>query len=248
MKSPFNNHPLPVEATFDYSLVLTYALPEIQLQGLIPAELKLDTHEGNAFVAVAMVQTKRLRPKGFPKFLGRDFFLIGYRIFVRYQTSEGKNRRGLFILRSETNKPQMKILGSLFTHYDYNTIDSKIEVNENSITVKSSTAKLDVHVETNPSEMELPTYGDGDPVFTDWKTARKFAGPLPFTFTRTDNTGEMLIIEGVRQHWKPKPVSVVKSEVGFLDSPQFIGHRLASAFLVENVDYSWKKGYVDKCP
>ena len=70
------NHPFAVEAFFESSLVLTFAVPKEQLETLIPECLQLDTFNDKwAFIAVAMVQTKDLRPKGFPKFMGNDFFL-----------------------------------------------------------------------------------------------------------------------------------------------------------------------------
>jgi hypothetical protein len=70
-----------------------------------------------------MVQTKNLRPKGFPRFLGNDFFLIGYRVFVRFTNKAGRNLRGLYILKSETNKTKMTFFGNIFTHYNYTTTD-----------------------------------------------------------------------------------------------------------------------------
>ena len=101
------NHPFAVEAYFDSSTVLTFAVPKEQLQSLIPECLQLDTFQDKwAFVAVAMVQTKDLRPKGFPKFMGNDFFLIGYRVFVRYTTNAGKNYRSLYILKSENRQKE----------------------------------------------------------------------------------------------------------------------------------------------
>ena len=85
------NHPFAVDAFFERSLVLTFAVPKEQLQHLIPGCLELDTfHDKWGFIAVAMVQTKDLRPAGFPKFMGNDFFLIGYRIFVRFIGKDGK--------------------------------------------------------------------------------------------------------------------------------------------------------------
>ena len=122
MLSFLKNHPFAVEAFFESSLVLTFALPKEQLQDLIPECLQLDTFQDKwAFVAVAMVQTKNLRPKGFPKFMGNDFFLIGYRVFVRYNNSKGKKLRGLYILKSETDKKKMELMGNIFTHYNYTT-------------------------------------------------------------------------------------------------------------------------------
>ena len=85
------NHPFAVSAHFDCSTVLTFAVPKEEIQGLIPACVSLDLYKDQwAFLAVAMVQTRALRPKGFPKFMGNDFFLIGYRIFVRYVSESGE--------------------------------------------------------------------------------------------------------------------------------------------------------------
>ena len=113
------NHPFAVEAHFDSSLVLTFAVPKDQLQNLIPECLELDTFQDKwAFIAIAMVQTSGLRPKGFPKFMGNDFFLIGYRIFVRYTNNAGKRLRGLYIIKSQTDKKKMEFFGNIFTHYN----------------------------------------------------------------------------------------------------------------------------------
>ena len=61
-------HSFAVEAFFERSVVLTYAFPKEQLEPFLPARLSLDTFQDEtAFVAVAMVQTKSLRPKGFPR-------------------------------------------------------------------------------------------------------------------------------------------------------------------------------------
>src|SRR5689334_19607103 len=88
-----------VEAFFERSLVLTYAVPKDAIKDRLPECLTLDLlHDQWAFVAAAFVQTHKLRPKGFPAFMGNDFFLVGYRIFVRYHTAAGKNLRGLYIL------------------------------------------------------------------------------------------------------------------------------------------------------
>lgn len=66
------NHPFAVETFFENSIVLAYAIAKEKQC------LELDTHDDKwGFVALAMVRTKHLRPKGFPKFMGNDFFLIG---------------------------------------------------------------------------------------------------------------------------------------------------------------------------
>ena len=78
MLSFLKDHPFSVEAFFVSSLVFTYAIPKEQIQPLIPECLELDTFNDKwAFIAIAMVQTKALRPKGFPKMLYHNHFSIG---------------------------------------------------------------------------------------------------------------------------------------------------------------------------
>ncbi len=118
MFSFLKNHPFAVEAFFKESLVLSFAVPKEELQSLIPECLELDVFDGKwAFIAAAMVQTEALRPKGFPEIFGKNFFLIGHRVFVRYTNEAGKKSRGLYILKSETDKKTMEFFGNLFTHY-----------------------------------------------------------------------------------------------------------------------------------
>lgn len=243
MLSFLKNHPFAVESYFDTSLVLTYGVPKEELQKFIPECLSLDTFEDTwAFIAVAMVKTRHLRPKGFPKFLGNDFVLTGYRIFVKYNTSNGKRLRGLYIIRSETDKAKMALLGNIFTHYNYERTDIKFSRNAEDIKVVSINSNLSVNVEESDGEIGLPL----ESPFKDWKEARRFAGPLPFTFTYNSDKQEVLIIEGVREDWTPKPVKVVESKVGFVDSLGLKGAVLANAFVISNIPYYWKKGRKDK--
>ncbi len=101
--SLLQGHLLAMQAHFEEILVLTYALPQSTLTPLLPPGLLLDTFEGYGFVAVAMVQTRDMRPSYTPRLIGKDFFLTGYRIFTRYRTRSGRSLRGLRILRSDTD-------------------------------------------------------------------------------------------------------------------------------------------------
>lgn len=239
MLSKLKNHPFAVEAYFKSSTVLTFAVNKEELIHLIPECLTLDTFEDKwAFLAVAMVQTKNLRPKGFPKFMGNDFFLIGYRVFVRYKDNRGKNLRGLYILKSETNKKKMEFFGNIFTHYNYTTTDIYQTENKDSRQISSNKSNFRIEIDQTKELAELPKKSP----FSDWKEARRFAGPLPFTFTYNEELKEVLVIEGVRQNWKPKPIAVKDYNFSFIDSFQFKNPILANAFIIEEIPYYWKKG------
>ena len=181
MFSFLKNHPFAVEAFFESSLVLTFAFPKEQILHLIPECLALDTFNDKwAFIAIAMVQTTGLRPKGFPRIFGNDFFLIGYRVFVRYTNNAGKSLRGLYILKSETDKKKMEFFGNIFTHYNYTTTDIH-QLNQNGTTeINSEKSDFKLRIENSDNiSISLPA----DSPFTDWNEARRFAGPLRSRWT-----------------------------------------------------------------
>ncbi len=242
MFNKIKNHPFAVEAFFESSIVFTFAVPKEQLESLIPDYLELDTFQDKwAFIAVAMVQTKGLKPKGFPNFMGNDFFLIGYRVFVRYINSKGKRLRGLYILKSETDSKRMSFRGNIFTHYNYTTTDISIKREFETIEIFSKKSDFNIKVNKTDGEVSLPTNSP----FLNWKEARRFAGPLPFTFTYNKETKEVLIIEGIRQNWKPKPLKVENYHFDFLNRTEFKNCVLANSFIIENIPYQWKKGKIE---
>jgi hypothetical protein len=241
-------HPFPVRAHFRHSLVLTYAFPSQILEPLLPPGLVLDTYEGFGFLAIAMVQTESLRPSFIPDKLGRDFFLSGYRIFCRYRTREGRSLRGLRILRSDTNQRLMAIFGNVLTHYNYQTASVSVRetAEEMEIRIQTPNGKADLHVIANfAARPLLPP--EGSP-FCSLHDARRFAGPLPFTFDYEENTESIVLIEGLRRNWHPEPVQVRILENTFIRDPIFQNTApiLANAFHVQDIPYEWKRGVVEK--
>lgn len=250
MRHLLQRHPIPVKAWFGHSLVLTYALPTEVLMPLLTPGLILDTFEGFGFVAVAMVQTRELRPAFLPRACGQDFFLTGYRIFTRFRTADGRLLRGLRILRSDTNRRRMVWAGNLLTHYQYRLAETEIRESAEAleITVKTPKAEADIQVRAELGAL-LDTPPAGSP-FRDLHQARLFAGPLPFTFDYERETHSIIAIEGVRQHWKPVPVRVEVQKLSFLEQPQFGGTHaiLANAFYVRDLAYAWKRGIRHSLP
>ena len=85
---------------------------------------------------------------------------------------------------------------------------------------------------------------EGSP-FGDWRTARRFAGPMPFTFSSEDEN-TFVVIEGSRQDWVPRPVPVKQWRIGLFDEAPFRETKpiLANAFAVSGVSYRWKRGRI----
>jgi uncharacterized protein YqjF (DUF2071 family) len=238
-------HPFPVVAHFERVVALSFAFPEAILRPLVPAGLEIDTYEGVGFLTVAMVWTKKLRPAGFPEFLGQDFLLAGYRVFTRLCEESGRKLRGLKIIRSETDKKRMVWAGNMLTGYNYHHVKAKVMASGSETTVETSmtdgTRTVAVTFGPPGEQVALPA---GSP-FCNWHTARLFAGPMPFTFSPRPD-GRFVVIEGSRQHWTPRPIPVKNWEVGLFQEEIFCGSKplLANAFSVEGVNYRWEKGRV----
>lgn len=243
-------HALPIRAHLRQSLVLAYAFPAEVLAPMLAPGLRLDTYGDYGFLAIALVETSALRPSFAPRALGLNFFLAGYRIFTRYQTPAGRTLRGLRILRSDTNRVSMRVFGNLLTHYGYehSHFESRRSDATYGITVRSHRGDADLHVEADVSA-DAVSPPQGSP-FPDLREARKFAGPLPFTFDYERQTHSIIRVEGVRQQWNPKPVSVIVHRNTFLEQERFrsAGAVLANAFYLENVPYSWKPGIREALP
>jgi hypothetical protein len=244
MLKHLKRHLFSVEAFFDYSIVLTFAFPKQELQNFIPPCLTLDTFNDQwAFIAIALVQTRQLRPKGFPSFLGNEFFLVGYRVFVRYTNAKGKRLRGLYIIESATNKKLMECLGNIFTQYAYTTIDITHAYHSNEHRISSQKANFYVSYNTISHEkIDLPHNSP----FQTWNEARRFAGPLPFSFHYEADSNEVLIVEGVREHWTPQPLSVVDYHFDYFNHLPLSKPILANAFIIQNIPYFWKKGHIEQ--
>jgi hypothetical protein len=236
-------HPLPVVAFFRHSLVLTFAYPRELLQPLLPPGLLLDTYKGFGFLAIAMVQTVNLRPSFLPEFFGQDSFLSGYRIFARLDTP-GSSIRGLRILRSDTDKRLMVFSGNVLTHYAYRLCKAECEEDAGKLRIAISTRRGDADLEVLADLANKPaSLPEGTP-FENTGDARKFAGPLPFTFDYESQTNSIIMIRGVREHWNPQPVAVDLIKCNFLNSPPFCDAPpvLANAFHLQDVPYRWERG------
>jgi Uncharacterized conserved protein (COG2071) len=229
-------HPFAVSAHFRHSLVLAYALPASSLEPLLPPTLEPDRHGDLGFAAAAFVQTERMRPSSFPGALGFDFFLGGYRIFVR--VAGQPSLRGLYILRSDTDRRLLTFFGNLFTSYRYRTVDGGFRLDGELLEVEVRPG-VNIAADLGHRPGALPP----DSPFRTVEEARRFAGPLPYTFHHEQETGRLLSVRGTRSSWDPQPVAVEVRELDFFRAGRFGAEPiLANAFHVSDVDYRWERG------
>ncbi len=235
--------PFPVKAWFDFFVVLFFSIDKDNTTKLIPYPLELDLHNGNAIFAVAIVKTKNFRPSFLPAWMGMNFNLVGYRFLTTWKKSEGKTMRGLKIIMSQTNQKIMKIVGDKITQYKFNYNPITIKKEDCFVSIKGNGINIKLKIHEDSSQVPLPSTS----IFENWQGARKFAGPLLYTFEINEDKKQLSITEGTRKNWTPKPIEVINCELDFLkqDSIAGLNPMLSAAFMVKEIPYSWKKAVIN---
>ncbi len=238
-------HPLAMETHFRHSLVITWAFaPEALEQFCVPG-LELDTYtapdgQTYAFAAVALVDLEQLRVAGLPRRLGTAQLMAGYRVFMRMRTGTHQRMRGLRILASQSTAPLGVLGANLTTRYHYTGVQAELTetygVLHARFTSREGTADLEA-----TAYLGDPTLPAETPFATE-RAARRFAGPLPYTFS-PDPDG-IVVVKSSRTDWTPQPVRVEVAAATFFDQGPFAGvpRRLANAFHVADLDYGWQAG------
>ena len=242
-------HPISIKTHVRHSLVVTWAFaPEVLEQFLVPG-LELDTYtnaagERFAFAAVAMVDLDQLRIAGMPRVIGGAQVMTGYGVFTTMKTPAGKTMRGLRILGSQTSSPLPFLGANLTTRYHSTKVSAEAHAAYDVLqfVVTSSDGSADLDITAHLTDERLP---DETP-FENATDARRFAGPLPYTFS-PDPDG-IVVVKSDRTDWTPRPVAVEVATATFFGNGPFadVPQRLANAFHVEDLDYGWRAGQLHR--
>lgn len=237
--------PLPfgIKTWFEYFIVLIYSVDKEKAEAMLPYPLVHEEHNGKALMAAAFVKSKNFRPFFLPAFAGTSFNLVGYRHMAAYTKADGKTIRGLKIIQSGTNKKWMQRGGNELTQYKFRYNPIVIENTNGDITIKGD--GVNILAREAPPEQEIPLPENS--IFENWKYARKYGGPLLYTFEVEPENKSVIITEGSRNHWQPRPVHVLQADVDFFKNSPYaeMNPELSAAYLVKDIPYSWKKAVTD---
>jgi hypothetical protein len=140
----------------------------------------------------------------------------------------------------------MALLGNLLTHYRYRLAQVSLteRPGELEILVGTPGGEADLHVVADLASRPAPLPA-GSP-FGSLDEARRFAGPLPYTFDYETSTESLVVVRAVRTAWDPQPLEVDVRRATFFEQPPFrdVEPVLANAFYVAEIDYRWERGKV----
>jgi hypothetical protein len=138
----------------------------------------------------------------------------------------------------------MAVSGNLLTHYNYRfaRVEFRAEHERLSIRIQTPNAEADLALSTDlrDAASRLPAGS----CFATERDARRFAGPLPYTFDYEPQTHSIIAIRGRRRNWRPRLVTADVLRMTYFDRPPFVGIQpnLVSAFYVADIPYRWDRG------
>lgn len=136
-------------------------------------------------------------------------------------------------MHSDTSSRALALTGNVFTRYGWNYVTVETRVAGARYEVRTPSLHLVARLDRGALPPDSP--------FTDLDDARRFAGPMPYTFEHEPETSSLVVVRGNRDRWTPRPVEVDVIRCDFCT-----GGTLASAFVVEDVEYRWNRGRREK--
>jgi hypothetical protein len=184
----------------------------------VPAPLKMRLFNGRALISMVNVELKKMHPAFLPGALNFSYRHVAFRLAIDDSERNGGACKGIYFLRSFTDKPLVAFGGSLLTDYQLGTahiynLDRMLELRQGD---KYFNYALDLNA--------VADYG---------KEQRDTIGSLDRAYAVRD--GEVHMVRILREQWPIRPVGCYLLETNFFRSAKFV-----SAFVVDEViRYEW---------
>ncbi len=222
---------------------LAFRTPRDHVRKLIPRGFKLLTHEGFAFWSVCISRTEGIRPAGIPPFMSVTCHHVSYRLLVRVPVSGGKELRGSYFIRSDTDNSLVCTGGNILTDFHFH---------RSRIALKREDSLLDITVEDPRGVAEGYMIGEitdecvltPDSCFADEDEAHRVLKLHPRGLS-LDKGGRVVDIAEMQRDdkaMKEHPIRVGRWGFTFLrhmDQPEA---HLETGNWLEPLDYSWRLG------
>lgn len=196
--------------------LINFSVDLDEVSRMVPQEIKIRKFEDRAIISMVNVRLENMRPIGLPVHASFDYQHVAFRLLIDDSHLNNGASKGIYFLKSFTNKPLMVLAGSLLSHYKL----SRAEINDN--------------------------YGfdlwQGDKFVRYGLNQREFRGTdqLKSDIAALDrayavDNGRLVQTLIQRQKWPIEWVNCVDFKTNFFESAKFLG-----AFQVNQmIDYTW---------
>lgn len=208
--------------------------PEI-IQQIIPAPFRPKIYNSRAVVGICLIRLKKIRPKGFPGWLGISSENGAHRIAVEW-TENGETKSGVFIPRRDTSSLLNSLAGGrIFPGLHYHAAFTVKEVNGHyQIAFKSSDATT-ISIDAKESDHFNP-----DSIFKDLANASAFFEDGSVGYSPDGNKFEGLQLR--INNWKVEPLEVTAIQSSFFENETIFPKGSVifdNALLMTQIKHEW---------
>lgn len=189
-----------------------------EVENLVPAGIRVRNFNGRAIISLVNVMLKNMHPSFVPEAFGFNYRHVAFRLLVEDSHLNDGQSKGIYFLRSFTDKPMIVLGGQLLT--DYNLENAQLTCTESMLELKQGDKFLTYALD----ESVIPQ--KNEELF-------KVIGSIDRAYSVLGNDLRMVRI--MREKWPIEPVECYHFQTNF-----FITARLEGAFKVnEVIHYQW---------
>ncbi|GAB5523688.1 MAG: hypothetical protein Roseis2KO_15600 [Roseivirga sp.] len=182
----------------------------------VPAGIKVRDFNGKAIISMVNVKLRNMRPTGLPRALSFDYQHVAFRLLVDDSGLNEGDHKGIFFLKSFSDKPMVVWSGNLMTNYGL----SNAQINEAQGFILDQGENFIRYKLTNR-------------VATEDKELKSVIGAIDRAYAMEEGRLMKTLIQ--RETWPIEQVDCVDFETNFFRSAKLLG-----AFEVkETIHYQW---------
>ncbi len=102
-----------VKGLIDRRVLINFTVDPDVIEKIVPQPFRPKIYKGKAIVGICLIRLKRIRPKGFPAFIGISSENGAHRIAVEW-TENGVTKEGVFIPRRDSSSCLNRLAGGRF--------------------------------------------------------------------------------------------------------------------------------------
>lgn len=198
--------------------LVNFSVDIAEAEKMVPAGIKVRNVNGRAMISMVNVMLKSMHPSFLHCSLNFSYRHIAFRLLIDDSEFNNGQCRGIYFLRSFTNKPLIVLGGSLFTDYNLETAD-----------IKSAENMLELR-----KNDQFLTYALDDTSVPAKNTELyNTIGSIDRAYSVLGN--ELRMVQIQREKWPLEPVECYHFQTSFFTTARFEG-----AFKVnEVIHYQW---------
>ena len=224
-----------VHGLIDRRILINFTVDPVIVSKIVPAPFRPKVHKNKAIVGICLIRFKKLRPKGFPEFIGISSENGAHRIAVEWD-EESEIKEGVYIPRRDTSLRLNTLLGGrIFPGKHYLAKFNVEELEGNYHVDFTSSDQTSISIDAKET-----TLYNQDSVFENLDEVSAFFEKGCVGYSPNKNTYEGL--ELCAYNWQVKPLEVLQVQSSFFEDETIFPKgsvKFDNALLMTNIEHEW---------